>query len=43
MKVFPYNTTFEDMKSLNPDGYFLSNGPGDPEPLIELKMLQKKL
>ena len=33
VKVFPYNTTFEDMSSFNPDGYFLSNGPGDPEPL----------
>ena len=33
MKVFPYNTNFEEMESWNPDGYFLSNGPGDPEPL----------
>lgn len=27
VKVFPYNTKFEEMKSFNPDGYFLSNGP----------------
>lgn len=33
IKVFPYDTTYEDLKSWNPDGYFLSNGPGDPEPL----------
>lgn len=33
IKVFPYDATFEDLKSFNPDGYFLSNGPGDPEPL----------
>jgi carbamoyl-phosphate synthase small subunit len=33
IKVFPYNATFEDLKAFNPDGYFLSNGPGDPEPL----------
>jgi carbamoyl-phosphate synthase small subunit len=33
IKVFPYNATFEDMKAFNPDGYFLSNGPGDPDPL----------
>ncbi len=33
IKVFPYNTSFENMKAWNPDGYFLSNGPGDPEPL----------
>lgn len=35
IKVFPYNTTFKDMQQFNPDGYFLSNGPGDPEPLID--------
>lgn len=33
VKVFPYNSTFEDLKSFKPDGYFLSNGPGDPDPL----------
>ena len=33
IKVFPYDTGFEEMKSFEPDGYFLSNGPGDPEPL----------
>jgi len=33
IKVFPYNTSYADMKAWNPDGYFLSNGPGDPEPL----------
>jgi len=33
VKVFPFNTTFEEMSQWNPDGYFISNGPGDPEPL----------
>jgi len=33
IKVFPYNATYEEMKEWNPDGYFLSNGPGDPQPL----------
>ena len=33
IKVFPYNATFEQMSEWNPDGYFISNGPGDPEPL----------
>ncbi|NJB72721.1 carbamoyl-phosphate synthase small subunit [Saonia flava] len=33
IKVFPYNTSYEEMKEWNPDGYFISNGPGDPEPL----------
>lgn len=30
LKVFPAKTTFEEMAAWNPDGYFLSNGPGDP-------------
>ena len=33
VKVFPLHATFEEMSNWNPDGYFLSNGPGDPEPL----------
>lgn len=33
IKVFPYNTTFSEMDAFKPDGFFLSNGPGDPEPL----------
>jgi len=33
IKVFPYNTSYQEMKEWNADGYFLSNGPGDPEPL----------
>ncbi len=43
VKVFPYNTTFEEMKKFNPDGYFLSNGPGDPQPLKEAQYLAKKI
>ncbi len=31
--VVPAGTTAEDALALNPDGIFLSNGPGDPEPL----------
>jgi carbamoyl-phosphate synthase small subunit len=30
LKVFNAKTTFEEMEKWNPDGYFLSNGPGDP-------------
>ncbi|NQZ45549.1 MAG: glutamine-hydrolyzing carbamoyl-phosphate synthase small subunit [Flavobacteriaceae bacterium] len=33
IKVFPYDASKEDMEAWNPDGYFISNGPGDPEPL----------
>lgn len=29
-KVYPGETTFEEMQKWNPDGYFISNGPGDP-------------
>jgi carbamoyl-phosphate synthase small subunit len=43
IKVFPYNTTFEEMSAWNPDGYFLSNGPGDPEPLVEAQALAKEI
>jgi len=31
--VVPSVTSAEDVLALNPDGVFLSNGPGDPEPL----------
>jgi carbamoyl-phosphate synthase small subunit len=33
--VVPADATAEDVLSLKPDGVFLSNGPGDPEPLVE--------
>ncbi len=29
-EVFPAKSTYEELKSFNPDGYFISNGPGDP-------------
>lgn len=28
--VMPFNSTFEDIQAISPDGVFLSNGPGDP-------------
>lgn len=31
--VIPATTTFEEIKGINPSGLFLSNGPGDPEPV----------
>src|SRR3989440_3221732 len=31
--VVPAETSAEDVMSLSPDGVFLSNGPGDPEPV----------
>jgi carbamoyl-phosphate synthase small subunit len=31
--VVPATTSAQTIKTLNPDGIFLSNGPGDPEPI----------
>ena len=33
--VMPYNSTFADIQAINPDGVFLSNGPGDPATMTE--------
>lgn len=30
LRIFPAKSTFEEIKQWEPDGYFLSNGPGDP-------------
>lgn len=30
VKVFPAKTKLEEVKQFKPDGYFISNGPGDP-------------
>jgi carbamoyl-phosphate synthase small subunit len=41
--VVPSGATAEDVLSLHPDGVFLSNGPGDPEPLEHQAKQVKKL
>ncbi|WP_456421479.1 glutamine-hydrolyzing carbamoyl-phosphate synthase small subunit [Lutibacter sp.] len=43
IKVFPFNTSFKEMNDFNPDGFFLSNGPGDPEPLKKAQNLAKEI
>jgi carbamoyl-phosphate synthase small subunit len=43
VKVFPYDTTFETMESFSPNGYFISNGPGDPKPLKSAQEVAKKI
>ena len=43
MKVFPHNSKYEDMKKWNPDAYFISNGPGDPEPLSNAINVTKEI
>ncbi|HQU99689.1 MAG: glutamine-hydrolyzing carbamoyl-phosphate synthase small subunit [Bacteroidia bacterium] len=30
VKVFPYNSSFKTMEAFKPNGYLISNGPGDP-------------
>lgn len=43
VKVYPFNASFKDLYSWNPDAYFISNGPGDPEPLKEAQELVKEI
>ena len=44
IKVFPASTSFEKLKLFNPDGIFLSNGPGDPAAVsYGIKTVQKLL
>lgn len=43
VKVFPYNASKEDMAAWQPDAYFISNGPGDPEPLTAAIKTTKEL
>ena len=43
IKVFPYNATFNQMQEWNPDGFFISNGPGDPDPLEGAQKLAKEI
>ena len=33
IKVFPFDTDLDEMLNFKPNGFFLSNGPGDPKPL----------
>jgi len=43
VKVFPLNSTIEDLNSFNPDGYMLSNGPGDPSAMPQSIELVKQI
>lgn len=35
VRVFPMNASLEEMKAFEPDGYMISNGPGDPGAMSE--------
>ncbi len=42
MTIFPSNTKAEEILKINPDGVFLSNGPGDPKDLMpEVEEIKK--
>ena len=43
VKVFPFDTDFKEMLKFNPDGFFLSNGPGDPKPLVKVIKTTKQI
>lgn len=43
VKVFPLYTTLDELKAFNPDGYMLSNGPGDPSAMPTEIALVKEL
>lgn len=41
--VLPYNSTLEEILAINPDGVFLSNGPGDPSTMTDTVELVRNL
>lgn len=43
VQVFPYDVTYEEISEWNPDAYFLSNGPGDPQEMKSTVETTKKI
>ena len=43
IKVYPYDTSFDQMQEWEPDGFFISNGPGDPDPLYSAQEVAKEI
>lgn len=43
VKVFPLNAALEEIKAFEPDGYMLSNGPGDPSAMPNSIALVKSI
>lgn len=43
VKIFPLNSSLNEINSFNPDGYMLSNGPGDPSTMPESIALVKEI
>ena len=43
LKVFPMHSSYEEMKQWDPNGFFLSNGPGDPSAMPDVIEQVKKI
>lgn len=43
LQVFPMKTSFEEMVKWNPDGFMISNGPGDPSVMKDEVATVKKI
>lgn len=43
MKVFPMDASFEEIKEWNPDGFMISNGPGDPAAMPQVSETVTKM
>lgn len=43
VRVYPFKTSLKEMQEFNPDGYMLSNGPGDPSAMPESIQLVKEI
>ena len=41
--VLPFNSTFEEITAVKPDGVFLSNGPGDPSTMNDVVDLVREV
>lgn len=41
--VLPFNSSLADIRAVNPDGVFLSNGPGDPSTMVETVALVREI
>lgn len=42
-KVFPAKTSFSEVMAWNPDGFFVSNGPGDPAAMLYAVEMVKQM
>jgi len=41
--VLPFDSSFEEIMSINPDGVFISNGPGDPSTMVDVIEVVRQL